>query len=41
MENFYRQKYRQKISLGVDGQKYGIAPTLILQGFARAGDRSR
>jgi hypothetical protein len=29
----------KKFRLGVGGQKYGIAPTLILQGLARAGDR--
>jgi hypothetical protein len=29
----------KKFRLGVGGQKHGIAPTLILQGLARPGDR--
>jgi hypothetical protein len=29
----------KKLRLGGGGQKYGIAPTLIIQGLARPGDR--
>ena len=30
----------KKFRLGARGQNYGVAPTLILQGLARVGDRS-